>query len=86
MFPYVYWGLLIVTNSIIIILWIISIQQFCITNIDDIKRCKIASLIAMNILIDIPIDLLIYLSMIYPNFTFNGVSLAELYVNLEAIG
>eukprot|EP01084_Bolivina_argentea_P062479 114260_1 len=67
-----YLPLLLVSSTILLILWLLAIQQLCITKLNDKKRLKRVIWVLVFGTLCVILNSLVYSSSIYLNFTWVG--------------
>eukprot|EP01084_Bolivina_argentea_P286138 490813_1 len=77
--------LMYATAAILSIIWVISLQQLCVTSMHDKGRIKITFLCLIFVTISFISITLVYLTTLYPNFKIFTMHLATISDILEAI-
>eukprot|EP01084_Bolivina_argentea_P198654 340107_1 len=82
-----YWLVFGITNTILTILWIISLKQCCNSDISDKKRSHRTMSVVLFSCCALSLNMFYYLSLMYPNFTliFDGLNLPIITFIFEAI-
>eukprot|EP01084_Bolivina_argentea_P316101 547847_1 len=83
---HLYWILLFSTNVLLAVMFLLSIQQFCITNPDDKHRFRRTLLVITTILGFIIENSLTYLSVIYPHkIVFLSITVTTIAILFQAV-